>query len=82
MCVKVIKDAPSRGEEIKILVEGKLISIRATGAWNIYDTELKFDDGSMLLVTYNFYRCNQLKEGCFYKIWESSFHGYCCEEIK
>jgi len=75
-------NAPPRTEQIKILAVGKLVSIRATGAWNIYDTELKFDDGSMLCVTYSFSRKHNLRVGVRYKIWDSSRWGYRCKLLE
>lgn len=81
-CIKIWKDAPPRIEQTKILAVGKLISIRSTGSFNIYDTELKFDDGSMLCVTYWFSREHNLRVGMKYKIWDSSFHGYRCKLLE
>ena len=78
--IRQVKNAPPRIEQIRILAEGQLVSIRATGSFCIYDTELKFDDGSMLLMTYSFCRTNRLKIGKNYKIWESSFYGSRCKE--
>ena len=69
-------------EQIQILAVGKLLHIRATGSFNIYDTELKFEDGSMLCVTYSFSREHNLREGLHYKIWDSSFYGYRCKLLK
>lgn len=79
--IKNAKDNP-RIEQTKILAVGKLISIRSTGSWCIYDTELKFDDGSMLCVTYSFSREHNLRVGMKYKIWDSSFHGYRCKLLE
>ena len=73
---------PPRVERIENIIEGKLLSIRATGAWECTDTELKFENGSMILVTYSFSRRNNLKAGRKYKIWYSSFYGKRCEELK
>ena len=72
---------PPRVERVESIVEGKLISIRATGAFDYADTELKFEDGTMILVTYGFSRRNNLKAGHHYKIWYSSFHGKRCKEL-
>lgn len=80
--VFLIASKPSPIERTIPLAEGKLINIRAIGAWSISNVELKFEDGSMLLVTYRFSRDNQLKEDRYYKIWWSSKHGYQCELIE
>lgn len=80
-CIYESTTAPPRREQIRILAEGKLISIRATGSFSVYDTELKFEDGSMLLMTYSFCRSNRLRVGKNYKIWVSSFYGYRCKGI-
>ena len=69
-------------EQTHILAVGKLINIRSTGSFCIYDVELKFDDGSMLCVTYSFSREHNLRVGMKYKIWDSSFHGYRCKLLK
>lgn len=79
--VKSAKNAPPRTEETRILSVGKLVNIRATGDFGIYNTELKFEDGSMLLVTYSFSREHNLRVGVKYKIWVSSFYGYRCKLI-
>lgn len=81
-CVYEVKNAPPRTEQTKILAVGELIGIRSTGSFCIYDTELKFDDGSMLCVTYSFSRANNLRVGMRYKIWDSSFYGYRCKLLK
>lgn len=73
---------PPRIDRITNLAEGNLVSIRSTGAFSSCDTELKFADGSMILVTYGFSRRNNLKEGHQYKIWYSSFYGNRCKELK
>ena len=80
-CVVELKNNP-RTEETKILAVGELVNIRATGDFGIYNTELKFRDGSMLLVTYSFSRRHNLRVGIKYKIWESSFYGCRCKELK
>ncbi|MHA1302514.1 MAG: hypothetical protein ACTSPI_02285 [Candidatus Heimdallarchaeaceae archaeon] len=74
--------APPHVEYIENLACGKLISIRATGSFNIYDTELKFEDGSMLLMTYSFCRRNNLREGESYQIWHSSYYGFQCKLLE
>ena len=81
---KVPKDVlfPPSIDRITNLAEGKLINIRATGSFTYTDTELKFEDGSMILVTYGFSRRNNLKEGGQYKIWYSSIYGKRCKELK
>lgn len=81
-CVYEAKNSPPRTEETKILAVGKLINIRSTGSFCIYDVELKFDDGSMLCVTYSFSREHNLRVGMKYKIWDSSFHGYRCKLLE
>lgn len=68
-------------EQIIHLAEGKLIGYRCTGAWSHYDMELKFDDGSIILVSYPFCQENNIREGRSYKIWRSSVYGYCCKEL-
>lgn len=79
ICIKTVRDAPPRVEETRILAVGELTSIRATGDFGIYNTELKFEDGSMLVVTYSFSRRHNLRVGMRYKIWDSSFYGYQCK---
>jgi len=69
-------------EQIEVLAKGRLVNIRSTGAFYTHDTELKFDDGSMLLMIYSFTRNHSLKENHDYMIWWSSIHGYCCKELK
>lgn len=81
MCIKQIKDAPPRREQIKTLAVGELINIRATGDFSVYNTELKFKDGSMLVVTYSFSRRYNLRVGQRYKIWKSSRYGYQCKNL-
>ena len=78
VCMTIMKNAPPRTERIQVLATGKLISIRATGSFSIYEIELKFEDGSMILVTYSFSRRNDLKVGRSYEIWKSS-NGYRCK---
>jgi len=73
-------NSPPRTEQIQLLAEGKLVNIHATGSFNIYEIELKFEDGSMLLMTYSFCRNNNLRVGKSYKIWRSSFYGLRCEK--
>lgn len=69
-------------ERVKELARGKLVSLRNTGSFSIYDMELKFEDGSIVLMTYSFCRSNGIREGQYYQIWQSSIYGYRCKLLK
>lgn len=62
-------------EQIKIEAQGVIVDIRNTGAWNIYDTEIKFADGSIILLRYSTVRNYKLKHGQNIKIIYSSRRG-------
>jgi len=50
-------------ERIEIEAKGIIANIRNTGAWSIYDTEVKFTDGSIILLTYTMLQRYKLKRG-------------------
>lgn len=65
-------------ERIERVSEGILVNMRFLGSF-YSNTELKFDDGSMIVVPFWFSR--QLREGKKYKIWWSSKTNWQYEEI-
>lgn len=74
-------------EQIKIEIEGTIAGIRNTGAWNVNDTEIKFADGSIFLLSYHTVQHYKLKHGQKIKITYSSYKGRVieindCKEIE
>lgn len=70
-----MKDYEPPPERIEIEASGIIMDIRNTGAFNIYDTEIKFDDGSIMLLTYTMVRHYKLKIGQDIRIIYSSRRG-------
>ena len=58
-----IADATPRPITITQQAEGKIVSIRATGAWEHWcKIELKFDDGTVLLTSYDFLKKYNIRD--------------------
>jgi hypothetical protein len=79
--LKRMRETRLASEQIVLLADGKLLTLRNTGSYNVYDMELKFENGSILLMTYSFCRSNNIREGRHYKIGYSSLYGYQCRLI-
>ena len=68
---------------IKTLAEGTIVNVRATGAWeNWCKIELKFEDGTVLLTSYQFINHYKIKEGRNYSIIHHSRIGRMAQEHK
>lgn len=81
-CLEARNQRYLASERKELLGIGKVITLRHTGRFNVYDTELKFEDGTILMLTYRFVREHNIKEGGKYKIWRSSIYGFRCEEME
>jgi len=62
-------------ERIEVEAQGVISGIRNTGAFCIYDTEIKFTDGSIIMLQYSTVRHHKLKHGQSIKIIYSSRRG-------
>lgn len=63
--------------------EGTIVNIRGTGAWeNWCKIELKFDDGTVLLVSYGFIKKYNIRERHRYSICDNSWYGRTAMELK
>ncbi len=64
------------------LVEGTIVSVRATGSWeNWCKIELKFENGLVLLTSYYFIQRWNIREGRRYRIQWNSRIGKTAEEL-
>ncbi len=70
-----VKDYEPPPERIIVEAQGVIAGIRNTGAWSIYDTEVKFEDGSIILLRYHTVQHYKLKHGQSIKIIYSSYRG-------
>lgn len=72
-----LMDAQTRPPAVVTTVaEGTIISVRATGSFSSWcRIELKFDDGTVLLTSYQFIRRYKIKEGRRYIIKDHSRIG-------
>ena len=67
---------PPQSITITEVARGKIISVRATGAWeNWCKIELKFEDGTIILTSYPFIRKYNIREGVSYTIQDNSYYG-------
>lgn len=70
-----MKNYESPPERIEVEACGVIANIRNTGAFNIYDTEIKFTDGSIIMLRYHMVKRYKLKHGQNIRVIYSSRKG-------